>query len=221
MDSSANVPLEKNVVLVGAGNAHLRFVKMFGMKPLRGVAVTLVCHTATIPYSAMVPGHVAGDYTYDEISIDLVRLCRAMGVRFVADFAVSIDNVERVVRFANRPALRYDVLSLGVGSMPATPAGLDDSTLWMMRPLDQLTARLDELHRSLVESPRAFHLVIVGGGASGCELALAIRKRFRDVPNFRQTLVQSDAYLLPRFPKKAGQLFTERLQDEGITLREE
>ncbi len=219
MDSSANVPIEKNVVLVGAGNAHLRFVKMFGMTPLRGVAVTLVCQSPTIPYSAMVPGHVAGDYTYDEISIDLVRLCRAMNVRFVADFATSIDTIEGAVRFAGRAALRYDVLSLGVGSMPATPAGLDESTSWKMRPLDRLTSRLDELHRSLVAEPRAFHFVIVGGGASGCELALAIRKRFRDVPDFRISLVQNDPRLLPRFPEKAGRIFTSRLEAEGITLR--
>jgi len=204
MDPSANVPIEKNVVLVGAGNAHLRFVKMFGMRPLRGVAVTLVCHTPTIPYSAMVPGHIAGDYTYDQISIDLVRLCWATGVRFVADFASAIHTMEHVVRFAGRPELRYDVLSLGVGSMPATPVGLDDSTSWPMRPLDSLTARLDELRRTLKIEPRAFHLVIVGGGASGCELALAIRKRFRDIPDFRQTLVGSDPRLLPSFPDKSA-----------------
>jgi selenide,water dikinase len=219
MDPTASAPVEKNVVLVGAGNAHLRFVKMFGMKPLRGVAVTLVCHASTVPYSAMVPGHIAGDYAYDEISIDLVRLCRAMGVRFVADFATAIDTLGRVVRFEGRPELRYDVLSLGVGSMPATPPGLDASTSWPMRPLDRLTARLDELHRSLVAGPRPFHLALVGGGASGCELALAIRKRFRDIPAFRLTLVQSDPRLLPRFPDKAGRIFTERLKAEGVALR--
>ena len=35
-------PIEKSVVLVGAGNAHLVFLRRWGMRPIPGVAVTLV-----------------------------------------------------------------------------------------------------------------------------------------------------------------------------------
>ena len=76
----ATIPLEKHVVLVGAGNAHLGFVRRFGMNPIRAIAITLVSESAVIPYSAMVPGYVARDYTWDEISIDLVRLCQTSHV---------------------------------------------------------------------------------------------------------------------------------------------
>lgn len=82
--STAPRPVEKSVVLVGAGNAHLVFVKRWGMRPVPGVAVTLVNEAATVPYSAMVPAHLTGDYSLDDITIDLVRLCQAVGVRFVA-----------------------------------------------------------------------------------------------------------------------------------------
>src|SRR3954470_5547270 len=98
--NSSPLPIAKNVVLVGAGNAHLRFVKMFGMKPMPGVAVTLVSEAPVIPYSAMVPGHIGGDYSWDEITIDLVRLCRSANVRFVAGRAVRIDPAGRKVFFA-------------------------------------------------------------------------------------------------------------------------
>src|SRR4051812_31601017 len=117
--NSSPLPIAKNVVLVGAGNAHLRFVKMFGMNPLPGVAVTLVSEAPVIPYSAMVPGHIGGDYGRDEITIDLVRLCRATNVRFVAARATAIDVTTRRVGFDDRPEMGYDVLSLGVGSLPA------------------------------------------------------------------------------------------------------
>ena len=33
--------------------------------------MTLVNETSVIPYSAMVPGLIGGDYTWDEITIDL------------------------------------------------------------------------------------------------------------------------------------------------------
>src|ERR1700731_4201384 len=99
------VPVQKSVVLVGAGNAHLVFVKRWGMRPVPGVAITLVSEASVIPYSAMVPAHLAGDYTRDEIPIDLVRLCQPAGVRFVAERVTGIDSTARRVLFASRPAL--------------------------------------------------------------------------------------------------------------------
>jgi selenide, water dikinase len=220
MDSSPSVPIQKNVVLVGAGNAHLRFIKMFGMKPLPGVAVTLVSEASVIPYSAMVPGHIAGDYTWDQITIDLVRLCRSAGVRFVSARAVGIDAATRQVTFSTRAALAYDVLSLGVGSCPARPPGLVHSeSSWPMRPLATLLERLQALEQRLDQSEGPFHLVVVGGGASGCELALAIRRRFTPFPFVRLTLLQSSDRLLPQFPANAAGVFESLMQTNGIAVR--
>src|SRR5437870_5560368 len=132
----APAPIEKNVVLVGAGNAHLVFVNRWAMRPAAGVAVTLVSEAPVIPYSAMVPAHIAGDYPRDRVTIDLVRLCAARPVRFVAGRVTAIDAVARQVHFADRPPLSYDVLSLGVGSLPACPEHcLDDDVSLPMRPL--------------------------------------------------------------------------------------
>src|SRR5258708_11045210 len=176
------VPLQKSVVLLGAGNAHLRFVKMFGMAPVPGVAVTLVSEATVIPSSAMVPGCVADDYSRDEITIDLVRLCRAANVRFVAERATGVDAATRTVAFAARPELKYDVLSFGVGSAVARPAGFPDSdSSWAVRPLGQLLDRLDALGTELQQSARPFHVAIVGGGAGGWELAVAVPHTVRQV----------------------------------------
>src|SRR5262245_54056165 len=95
-------PIEKNVVLLGAGNAHLVFVKRFGMKPIPGVAVTLVSEASEIPYSAMVTGHIGGDYRREQITIDLVRLCAAVGVRFIAARVEGIDPPRQRVALAGR-----------------------------------------------------------------------------------------------------------------------
>ena len=220
MGPAPTVPVQKNVVLLGAGNAHLRFVKMFGMRPLPGVAVTLVSEAPVIPYSAMVPGHIAGDYGWEAITIDLVRLCRAVNVRLVAERATGIDVANRRVSFAARPELAYDVVSLGLGSLPACPPGVNgNGSSWLMRPLGRLLERLDSLEKELRQSPRPFHLVVAGGGASGCELALAIRKRLAGVADFRLTLIQGNDRLLPQFPAKAAALFDRVLQQQGVTVR--
>lgn len=218
--SPAIVPIEKHVVLVGAGNAHLGFVRRFGMKPLPGVAVTLISETSVIPYSAMVPGFIAREYTWDDITIDLVRLCQASGVRFLAERVQRIDPVRREVRFAARPPLTFDALSLGVGSLPAVPAELagDDRSL-MIRPMTTLTQRIDQIDLDLIRTPRPFQFVVVGGGASGCELAAAIHKRFQKHAQFRVTMLQGDARLLPQFPEATARAFERVFQERGIICK--
>jgi selenide,water dikinase len=218
--STAPVPIEKNVVLVGGGNAHLVFVKRFGMRPMPGVAVTLVNEAAVIPYSAMVPAHIGGDYSWDEITIDLVRLCQLVKVRFIAERVTAIEPRTRQVRFADRPALTYDVLSLGVGSLPAyPPSTTDDGSSLVMRPLNGLLRQLDALEKQLSSAPGPFHLVVVGGGASGCELALAIGKRLGKISDLRLTLLQGDARLLPEFPRRVAGAFERAFVQQGIAHR--
>jgi selenide,water dikinase len=218
--SSGTSLIEKSVVLVGAGNAHLVFVRRWGMRPVPGVAVTLVNEAAVVPYSAMVPAHLAGDYSPDEVTIDLVRLCQRMKVRFVPERVTGLDPAGRRVLFAARPPLTYDALSLGLGSLPAAPEGeaaLGSSLI--MRPLGVLLRRIDEIEQDLRQSPRPFHLVVVGGGASGCELAVAVHRRLGGNPDFRLTLLQGSERLLPEFPAGVARAFAKVFRHRGIAFR--
>jgi selenide,water dikinase len=218
--SSATYPTQKSVVLVGAGNAHLVFVRRWRMRPVPGVAVTLVNETAVVPYSAMVPAHLAGEYPRDEIGIDLVRLCRAAGVRFVGERVTGLDPAARHVLFAGRPPLAYDALSLGLGSLPALPDGAAASdSSWIMRPLENLLGKIDRLEQELKRTPRSFHLVVVGGGASGCELAIAIHQRLNRCQGFRLTLLQGQPQLLPEFPAGVARAFEEVFRQREIAFQ--
>lgn len=214
------VPIEKHVVLVGAGNAHLVFLRRWRMSPCPGVSVTLVSEFSEIPYSAMVPGHIAGDYRWDEIALDLVRFCRSANARFVASRVTTVDAANSWIEFADRPAMTFDVLSLGLGSLPTAPPDCAcGEWSFSMRPLAQFTRQLERLEESLKQSPRPFHLAVVGGGASGCELALAIQRRFLKSAGFRLTLLQANRRLLPTFPERAARLMADRLQVAGIDVR--
>lgn len=214
------VPLEMQVVLVGAGNAHLVFLKKWGMKPLPGVALTLVNEAAVVPYSAMVPGHIAGDYTRDEISIDLIRFCQSVGARFLPGRVAALDPLGRRIVLGARPSLFYDLVSLGIGSLPAAVDHEEQAgASWLMRPLGQLIERLDALDLQLRHSGLPFHLVVVGGGVSGCELTLAIHQRLRRHPGFRITLLQGPDRLIPQFPEAVSQAFLQAFARRGITCR--
>ncbi|HEV3386448.1 MAG TPA: selenide, water dikinase SelD [Gemmata sp.] len=213
-------PIERRVILVGAGNAHLLFVSRWGMNPVPGVAVTLINDSPTIPYSAMVPGHIAGEYRRDEVIIDLVRLCPAHGVRLLAEPVTRIIAAERKLHFANRPPINYDILSLGLGSIPK-PAPGAEGTQWSfaLRPLDKLLDRLNLLENHLRISQKPFRFAVVGGGASGCELALAIQKRFAGYPGFSLMLLHAGERLMPNFPVRAVRSFEDQFRLLGIDVR--
>lgn len=218
--SQAPIPLQKMVVLVGAGNAHLVFIKRWRMKPVPGIAVTLVNEAASVPYSAMVPAHISGDYSREEISLDLVRFCRSAGVRLVCEKVTRLDPVGRAVHFANRPPLTYDLVSLGLGSIP-TDLIRDGGTSasLVIRPLSQLIDRVAQVEADLQNRPRPFHWVVVGGGASGCELTLTIHNRLRKHPGFRMTVLQANARLLPGFPARSASSFETAFRERGIACR--
>ena len=88
-----------------------------------------------------------------------------------------------------------------------------------MRPLGDLLRHLDRLEEQLRHSPKAFHLAVVGGGASGCELAVAIHNRLGRFPGFHLTLFQGNARLLPHFPARVARAFEEAFLHRGIAWR--
>src|SRR5690554_5524327 len=85
-------PRDQHIVLAGGGYAHLLLMRRWARQPLPGVKLTLVSPQTELPYSAMLPGLLAGEYTHQESHIDLRRLCRSVGVQLVLD---EVRGVER------------------------------------------------------------------------------------------------------------------------------
>jgi selenide,water dikinase len=168
----------QHLVLVGGGHAHVHVLASFGKRPMAGVQVTLIARDVRTPYSGMIPGFVAGRYRYDDCHIDLAALAARTGARLVHGEAVGLDRAGRRVLLKDQPPLAYDALSLDVGAAPdlgSIPGAAQHAV--PVKPIAEFGARwLAFVDR--VRGPQ--RIVVIGGGAGGVELALAIDHRLAD-----------------------------------------
>ena len=163
-------PPIRDVVLVGGGHSHVQVLRSFGMKPQPGARLTIISREVRTPYSGMLPGHVAGYYQRDDIHIDLGPLAAFAGARLIADEVVGLDTDAQRLQLQSHPDLHYDLLSINSG---AVPVGVGDHGI-AVKPIGQFLPKLDEVcgHTSPGET-----IAVVGGGAGGVELTLALRRR--------------------------------------------
>ena len=170
---------------MGGGHAHALVLRMLAMKPIQGVRITLISPATHTPYSGMLPGLVAGHYTFEQTHIDLARLCQWAGVRFVCSAVTAIHPERKQLSIENRPAIGYDVLSVDTGSEPeldSVPGARDWSV--PVKPVAELWQRWLNLEHRLhwVGSGPDHRIAVVGGGAGSVELILAMAMRLADRP---------------------------------------
>ena len=178
-----STPTVKDLVLVGGGHSHVTVLKRFGMKPLAGVRLTLICKDVMTPYSGMLPGLIAGHYTFEETHIDLGPLWRgSLGRVFYHDTAVGLDLENRRILCRNRPPVAYDLISMDIGSAPRTievPGAAENVV--PVKPIDQFVIQWKKLRKRVMARPDRTRIGVVGGGAGGVEILLAIQYRLQQL----------------------------------------
>ena len=225
--NAGSPPIVKDLVLAGGGHSHVIVLKRFGMKPVPGVRITLICRDIETPYSGMLPGHVAGHYTHDEIHIDLGPLARFASARFYHDEVVGLDPIERTVICRNRPPVPYDVLSIDIGSAPLTDAVPGASGVVVpVKPIGNFVARWNALVERVLASEARVRIGVVGAGAGGVEMVLAMRHGLRtrlqaaggNPDRLSFELFTGSEKVLPRKPPRVRDAFTRVLAERDVRV---
>ncbi|MGB5596283.1 MAG: selenide, water dikinase SelD [Crocosphaera sp.] len=175
--------LTHNLVLIGGGHSHAILLKLWGMNPIPGVRLTLITDRTHTPYSGMLPGQVAGFYTFDETHIDLRCLARFCQAHFYLDTVIGLDVEKKQIICQEHPPISFDYLSIDIGSVPQknTILGADKYTI-PAKPVAQFLTRWNQVITTIKSNPKKAHnLTIIGGGAGGVELAFNMRTRLTNV----------------------------------------
>jgi pyridine nucleotide-disulfide oxidoreductase family protein len=209
----------KRLVLLGGGHTHLQVLQAMAREPMPGVQAVLATPHPRQLYSGMVPGWIAGHYTLDECAIALEPLARAAKVELALSAATSIDAKERTVTLADGRVAEYDVLSIDTGATVDREAvrGAREHGLFV-RPLEHFVQLFDRV--PALAADRVLDVVVVGGGAAGFEVALAVQHRLNGAgaERARVCLVTGDATVLPSFDAKVRQRAVNALRRARITL---
>lgn len=228
----------KDLLLLGGGHTHVLLIKALAMRPIPGVRVTLVSEKSLTPYSGMLPGFVAGHYSLAQTNIDLNRLCRRAGVRWLRARCDGINPDLKRAHLLDQADIEFDVLSIDIGSTPDQRiAGASEFAVGV-KPIAGFQRRWNALLQDLdsadndqqttvpttVPTTGQLDWGVIGAGAGGVELVLAMAHRlqghsnFKGHSNLRFHLIYRGKRILPGYPDRVIQHIEQSLHDYGITL---
>jgi pyridine nucleotide-disulfide oxidoreductase family protein len=232
-----------NLVLIGGGHSHAIALRLFALNPIPGVRLTLITDVAKTPYSGMLPGHVAGFYTYEETHIDLLKLANFASAELILAKAIGLDLENNLVICSeqsscdrNKLRVEFDYLSIDIGSTPATNSIIGDSKYVIpAKPVAQFleaweqTIDLVGARQCLAPTQQPeipISIAIVGGGVGGVELALNMHSRLnreqgigdRGQGNLSIHLFHRSDRLSPNYSDRVSEQLERILKQRGIKI---
>ena len=203
----------KHLVLAGGGHGHILLLKKFAKKPLCGVEVTLITDYPKQYYSGMLAGYVEGIYCEEETAFDVRALAEAAGVHYIESDIRTIDREKNAV-ITDSGEITYDILSMNLGVRSQEPFLLEKAEASYVKPIARTVAFKKQLDKA--SGLKEKRLVIVGGGASGVELALALKAAY----DFREVLLLTSGEVAKNMNSASRERLRRLLKDKGIDLYE-
>ena len=213
--------MSQDILLIGGGHSHAILLQKWQDHNINQIHLKLISDTEQAPYSGMLPGHVAGLYSYEETHIDLRHLTKLASAEFYQDQAIGLDLHQKQILCRNRSPIPFDKVSLDIGSTPTITniPGAKDYAI-PAKPVPIFLENWYQFLATVEANPnQSRNLAIVGGGAGGVELALNMQQRLQKISNsITIHLFQRGKELLPQQGKWVRKHLSNLLQKRGINL---
>src|SRR5216683_3853933 len=222
-------PDAPRVVIVGAGFAGLAAVRGLTRAGLR---VTIMDRNIYSTFQPLLYQVATGGLNPGDVAYPLPVFARRRGARFRLGELASIDAAGRRITLTDGAVLDYDYLVLGTGVSAAFygVTGAAEHTVGLYTRRDAVVLRdhvMARLERLDIQGPgTAVNFTVVGGGATGVELAGALAELRADedaFPDVDRTDVHirlvemAPALLAPFHPKLQGYALAE-LRRRGVDV---
>ena len=209
----------RHLCLIGGGHSHAIVAKRLGIHRVRGLNVTLISTDRLTPYSGMLPGLIAGHYAMESCHIDLMRLCQWAEIKFISSSVNKIDTNNRLVYSDRAEPVKYDWLSVNTGSQPDL-SGISGSDQWgcAVKPVKDFLQQWRLWLGVNADSKRKQRIVVVGGGAAGVEVMLAMYYRIKKNTSINAvfTLINASQTILSSYNQSVRYFFQKHMQLLGI-----
>jgi pyridine nucleotide-disulfide oxidoreductase family protein len=216
--AGAHLTPARQLLLLGAGHAHVQVLSQMASAPWAGAQITLVAPHDRQLYSGMVPGFVAGHYTLEDCVIPLEPLVRRSGIRWIQRSVRALDAEARTVTLDDGSCLHYDWVSINTGPvqdralLEQTMPGAREHALFI-RPIETFGALWPLVVQMAQAKPQ--RMAVIGAGAAGLELAMALRHR---LPNAAVTLLCGSTPVGAGYTERVQARLREALLKRKITL---
>ncbi len=150
------------------------------MNNIKGLHTILINEHFEATYSGMTPGYIHKDFSKEEISIDLQRLCFNAGATFIKDKVVKIETNYQKLELQKFPSMHYDLLSINTGSISST-RGIkieNSSRCFFVKPISLLVKNLSKIDQIIKK--KKSKIAIIGGGVASYELAFSLSRRHKN-----------------------------------------
>lgn len=216
-----SLPAKQDLVMVGGGHSHALALRMLAMEPLPETRLTLVSPDSLAAYSGMLPGLIAGHYQVEDTHVELPRLCQWAGVRFIRARVTALDSRLNRLTLDDGSTLDYDWLSLDIGSTPAldlVPGAREHAIA--VKPVASFRARWQQALDNWPQQDQAVRVSVVGGGAGGTEISLAIATALARRGLRADISLICASTLLSGYPQALRLAMRKRLHQAGIHVQE-
>lgn len=209
----------KRLVLLGGGHSQAAVLKDFGERPAAGAEIVLVSPERFTPYSGMIPGLITGDYDWRACHIDLESLARFASARWIEDRGIGIDPGRGQVTLESGGTLDYDLLSVAIGSTPQTGTlHVSGDHAVAVKPIAQFLQQWERM-RAAAREGSARRIALIGAGAAGVEVVLAMQHRLRQerAHKVEFALYTDMPFILPGHSVRVRRRVERVLEARGIT----